>query len=166
MTTIALNSSHIAADGRSCFGSQIQTEERIKLHLSGPYIYAVAGKGAVTNALIAWHQAGADPARVPPGNFDWDLLVVSIEDRFIYQSTCPYPRSLEPDEPFAMGSGDDFALAALDLGKTPAEAVAAAAKRDIYTGGRILSWDIRKMLSTQSRITPQMVRENREHVHV
>lgn len=41
------------------------------------------------------------------------------------------------ERPFAIGSGRDFALAAMDMGATAKEAVEMAAKRDVYTGGTI-----------------------------
>jgi ATP-dependent protease HslVU (ClpYQ) peptidase subunit len=46
-------------------------------------------------------------------------------------------RSIPEELPTAIGSGRDFALAAMDLGASPAEAVEAAAKRDTITGGKI-----------------------------
>lgn len=42
----------------------------------------------------------------------------------------------------AFGSGADFAIAAMDLGKSSSEAVKYASTRDIYTGGEIESFDI------------------------
>ncbi len=43
------------------------------------------------------------------------------------------------ERPFAIGSGRDFALAAMDMGATAKEAVEVAARRDVYTGGTIRS---------------------------
>ena len=40
---------------------------------------------------------------------------------------------LRPDLPFAIGSGSQYALAAMDLGKTAEEAVVYASTRDVYT---------------------------------
>jgi len=45
----------------------------------------------------------------------------------------------------AMGSGEEFALAALDHGKTAEDAVAYAATRDSGTGGKIRVFDVAKM---------------------
>lgn len=42
-----------------------------------------------------------------------------------------------------MGSGYQFAIAALDLGKTAKEAVNYAKTRDIYTGGRVRVFDVK-----------------------
>ena len=45
---------------------------------------------------------------------------------------------------FAIGSGSDFAISAIDLGKSSGEAVEYAATRCIYTGGKIHVYDIEK----------------------
>ena len=39
--------------------------------------------------------------------------------------------------PFAIGSGDDFAIGAMEAGASPEAAVVIAAKRDTGTGGEI-----------------------------
>ena len=45
----------------------------------------------------------------------------------------------------AYGSGAQFALSALDFGKSAKEAVEYAATRDIYTGGKVHVFDIETM---------------------
>ena len=42
----------------------------------------------------------------------------------------------------AYGSGQDFALAAMDFGKTPKESVEYAMTRDFYTGGAVQLYDV------------------------
>ncbi|GAI22667.1 unnamed protein product, partial [marine sediment metagenome] len=44
---------------------------------------------------------------------------------------------LDPANPDAIGSGSAYALAAMDMGASAEEAVRAAMKRDIYTGGKV-----------------------------
>jgi ATP-dependent protease HslVU (ClpYQ) peptidase subunit len=44
---------------------------------------------------------------------------------------------LRPDNAFALGSGSHFALTAMDMGATAAEAVEMAKKRDTSTGGLV-----------------------------
>lgn len=48
-----------------------------------------------------------------------------------------YCEWFEVDHDCAYGSGQDFAIAALDFGKTATEAIEYAITRDIYTGGNI-----------------------------
>lgn len=44
----------------------------------------------------------------------------------------------------AIGSGRDYALAALDAGATPRQAVIAAKKRDTCTGGKVVAYKLRR----------------------
>ncbi|MNR66547.1 hypothetical protein D3C85_1900920 [compost metagenome] len=46
-------------------------------------------------------------------------------------------QDLDPSNPDAIGSGAMYALAAMDMGASAAEAVRAAMKRDIYSGGKL-----------------------------
>ncbi|MNJ79145.1 hypothetical protein D3C77_770710 [compost metagenome] len=46
-------------------------------------------------------------------------------------------QELDPANPDAIGSGAPYALAAMDMGASAEDAVRAAMKRDIYTGGKI-----------------------------
>ena len=45
----------------------------------------------------------------------------------------------------AIGSGENWALAALDMGKSAHDAVEYASTRDIYTGGSVLVFDVENM---------------------
>lgn len=58
------------------------------------------------------------------------------------------------DRPFAIGSGRDFALAAMDMGASAKEAVEAAAKRDVYTGGTIRTLIIDKGMADAKTTSP------------
>ncbi len=51
---------------------------------------------------------------------------------------------LDPANPDAIGSGSAYALAAMDMGASAEEAVRAAMKRDIYTGGTVRTIVIRE----------------------
>ena len=42
------------------------------------------------------------------------------------------------------GSGSDFALALIDMGKSAKESIEYAMTRDIYTGGKVHVYDIEK----------------------
>jgi len=47
--------------------------------------------------------------------------------------------------PRAFGSGELHALTAMDMGASAKEAVGMAAKRDIYTGGKINTFKLKKL---------------------
>lgn len=48
-----------------------------------------------------------------------------------------WKQELDPANPDAIGSGAAYALAAMDMGASAEDAVRAAMKRDIYTGGKV-----------------------------
>lgn len=149
MTTIALNATHIAADGRSTWSElgvqpHIHRDDRVKLIANNGFIYAVAGESAIREALISWHQEGAVPATVPSCGKSWAFLVVNTAGATLYDDRSAFPCALRL--PFAMGTGESFALGAMDAGASPEEAVRIAAAHDPFTGGKIISWDIAKVL--------------------
>jgi ATP-dependent protease HslVU (ClpYQ) peptidase subunit len=144
MTTIAVDNRSIAADGLSAFGREIFRTDKQKLIVKYGRIYAMAGEVAARAAIIEWHNNGADPATVPLPGMDWNLLVVDLDGIRLYGNNTPYPTEIKP--PFALGSGDAYAIGAMEAGATPREAVEIAAKRNTHTGGQIVSLDISKAL--------------------
>lgn len=149
MTTIATDGRSIAADGLVVLGSEVVSRDAKKLQVvdyerSGrhgpPVVYGIAGPIAMFSALIAWHESGADPRGVPPGELDWSLVVARRGLVQLYSRACPWPQKLGPNA--AVGSGEDLALGAMLAGASPREAVAIAAGVDIRSGGAIQVIDL------------------------
>lgn len=157
MTTIATDGISIAADGRSTWNEpgvsqHIHRNDRVKLVVEGDCIYALAGESSIRDALIVWHQKGAHPKAVPScGSKRWTLLVVDRNEgrarATLFDDNSPYACDLAL--PFAMGTGESFALGAMDAGADPILAVRIAAKRDPFTGGDIIKWNIAEVLAKQ-----------------
>lgn len=61
-------------------------------------------------------------------------------------------RSCKLDYNYAIGSGSHFALAFLDSGKNAIEALAYTSKRDLYTGSRIMLFNIAENTTRQIKI--------------
>lgn len=51
---------------------------------------------------------------------------------------------IREDCPCAVGSGESYAYAAMDLGKSAADAVRSAMKRDVGTGGKIRTYKVKR----------------------
>lgn len=101
-------------------------------------VLAVAGSANQAQALKRWYEAGAEPEQYPKFQQDADMnsqLVVMTRDGLLgcYGST-PYPVREEGRLFTAFGSGRDFAIAAMALGKTAVEAVRVASRFDVSTG--------------------------------
>ncbi len=138
MTTVAWDGHTLAADKRSCFGTLIHTVT--KIYRVRGCLVAGAGDFDRIQETVAWFESGADPAKLPPfqrDNNDFVGLVVIQPDKTILRyERGPYPFKIE--SPFyAMGSGRDFAMAAMHLGKTASEAVEVAMALDSGSGNGI-----------------------------
>ena len=138
MTVIAWDGKTLAADRRACLGNLYRTIH--KLHRLSDCLCASAGGSDAAQELIAWFEAGRDPAAFPPSQRDKDswagLLVVWPDGSLWRYERTPYPVKFPPQQ-FAIGSGRDFALAAMWLGKTAAEAVDVACRFDSSCGNGV-----------------------------
>jgi ATP-dependent protease HslVU (ClpYQ) peptidase subunit len=133
MTTIATDGKSMAADGRTTAGNTVVDATTRKLHrLADGRIVGMCGNSQDGPAFLEWLRSGGDKPKLGE---NFGALVLTPRGRIEkYEDSCiAIPRK----PPQATGSGMDFALGALDAGATPDQAVRIAAKRDIYTGGKI-----------------------------
>lgn len=124
MTVIAWDGKTLAADRRACLGSLIRVTRKIHPHRG--QLLAFSGDADLGEAKLRWYVNGADPTKYPKGEDSEHfsrLLVVqpTTLNLEVFERTA-YPLRFPP-QMFAMGSGRDFALMAMHLGKTAAEAV-------------------------------------------
>ena len=90
--------------------------------------------------MLAWARGGFRKATFPDGQRDADNSIVLLVIRpgpvvQVYEHT---PHAIEyEDRQAAVGSGRDFALAAMHLGKSAEEAVLVAAEFDPGTGNGV-----------------------------
>lgn len=147
MTTIAIKDGIIAADSLTTFGNERGLRPTKKIAVGKKAVYAVSGVGGMLDVLVDWHEAGADPRNMPVvGSGErWTLLVARRHcSPCLFNSEAPYPQWV--DTPFAMGSGGDYALGAMDHGASAEEAVAIACVRDTASGLPIQSVNIAEAL--------------------
>jgi hypothetical protein len=90
-------------------------------------------------ALLDWYEHGADPADYPDkaadANEGANLLVITKAKKILrYVDAHPYEVE---DSTYADGSGRPFAMMALRLGKSAAEAVALTCEFDLTCGNGI-----------------------------
>lgn len=133
MTTIATDGNSMAGDGRVTCNGAIVDEKCHKVHrLNDGGIAGFCGGLTDGFAFIEWLHTGGNKPSLSEG-FE-GLIVTPVGNVIYFDEKChPAPQPA----PYAIGSGYKFALAALDFGKTPQEAVKYAMKRDSGTGGRI-----------------------------
>lgn len=138
MTVIAWDGRTLAADKRSCSGTVYNIVT--KIHRVGNVLVGTSGDLAFALAMIDWVAKGRDPAAFPSHQRtkdDWQpTLVIEQDGTTSFYEQTPFP--IRWERPFAaIGSGREYALAALHLGKTAAEAVAVACEFDPGCGNGI-----------------------------
>lgn len=144
MTTIAVSvSKHyvtMACDGRLSDDTTKFSDSCCKVHRIGQYLVGFAGGVSDCMALITWMQGGCEgkQPRAPTA----ELIIVGKDGRVLTSEGGKPP--FEIDAPAAIGSGSDHAVTALDLGCTAADAVRAAMKRDVKSGGRVTTLRMRR----------------------
>lgn len=143
MTTIAYKDGVIACDGRTTQGGLICSDNSDKRDTRDGVSFFFAG--TVTEhqqAMDIWFR-GDDPEC----KLDFSAFVVDDEGA-VWEFSCgeggTWRERVERYGHSAIGSGSSHALTAMDCGLSARDAVKMASKRDIYTGGRIRTYAIKK----------------------
>ena len=135
MTTIAYKDGVIAYDTRQIRCDRIVSDDCQKVTVVDGVSFFLSGAVCDEKALIAAYFGTPSPVPVECSGYAVDggkLLLVGHDDK-----TGIWRQELDPANPDAIGSGSPYALAAMDMGASAEDAVRAAMKRDIYTGGRV-----------------------------
>lgn len=135
MTTIAYKDGVIAYDSRQTRGGAIVSDDCRKCEIVNGVSFFLSGCVCDEKALIAAYFGTPSKEAVECSGFVVDngkLMMVGHDDK-----TGVWRQPLDPANPDAIGSGSAYALAAMDMGASAEEAVRAAMKRDIHTGGTV-----------------------------
>ena len=138
MTCIVWDGYTLAADKRSTIGGLYRVTT--KIHRVGSALVGYAGHGAQCSEMLAWARGGFRKAAFPESQRDTDASIVLLVIRpgGVIQAYEHTPHAIEyEDKQFAVGSGRDFALAAMRLGKNARDAVLLAAEFDPGTGNGV-----------------------------
>ena len=169
MTTIIATKTKILSDGKVTVGSRVDQYNFKKVRKIGDYLVGGAGRLSSILTFFAWFeqnlQCQAAQESIPglmiqsdPDKEDEEFvaLVVHPDGRiFIHEGNNPARAFPIEAEYYAVGSGADFALAALDGGCTPEEAMAVAKMRDAFSGGETFVEEQDEIVE----ITDEMLRE-------
>lgn len=122
----------IAWDGTTLAGDKLANMAGLrvsvtKIHRIAGCLVGSSGSSAEANELMAWFSRGADPKDFPEARRDsenWSGLLVIRPDLTVlkYEHT-PYPVILDPGQKVGIGSGRDFAIAAMHFGANAETAV-------------------------------------------
>lgn len=131
MTTIVTDGKVMAGD-TMCGGELFHTNLRKVHRVKDGSIIGSAGTAFDNAGFLAWADSGGDLQVTER----FEGLILRPDGRIM----CVNDKGLtfEHEAPACVGSGSAVAYGALEFGATPAQAVAAAIKRDAFTGGTIM----------------------------
>lgn len=143
MTTIAWDGLTLAADKQSTCSGLIHKTTKIFKHWTG--LYGVTGH--LTHGLTVYKwitEQNADPALYPenPSSDDYGyVLHINVDSEIFCYEGYAIPAQME-DKFIAVGSGRDFATAAMYLGQTAVQAIATSSIFDANTGNGVDSFTL------------------------
>lgn len=143
MTTIAYKHGVMAADSRAYGGREESIGSKVKIRRlpDGRLIGATTAQVGAGEAILDWYAAGADVHKTPEGveSSAVGLLVVHPDGRAQVASGAWTLTGMLENPYFAIGSGSDYAVAILEFGGTPQQAVEIACKFDSCSGLPVVS---------------------------
>lgn len=124
MTVVAWDGRTLAADKMTSFGGLHATTT--KVHQVGKLLVSGCGNTAVLAEMLNWVRQGSKPEDFPNSQRDVagnaSLLVVQEDGSLLQYEHTPYPLRID-NKQWAIGSGRDFAVMAMHLGKSARDAV-------------------------------------------
>lgn len=140
MTTIALSVQdgklHLCADNLVTAGSA-RVGSTPKIFRIGKGLAAISGHMAAAHDALAWLRKGAKPKSRPVWADEVDFEVLWVKSLLDIQVVDNTFHLMPGSVPYTAGSGAEYAMAAIRLGKTAREAVALAIELDCFSGGEI-----------------------------
>ena len=136
MTTYAYKDGVIAYDGRCTSGDFIIEDDIDKKCERNGVVFFITGAVSDDENFLDVYFNMAQPTKFNTNSaIVWDgetLWLASIDKEEGF-----WKRKLHLDRAYATGSGSNFAIAAMDLGKSAREAVEYAITRDCKSGGLV-----------------------------
>ena len=141
MTTIAYKDGIIAYDGRITRSHQIVYDDFDKCLDRDGVKFVCSGSTADFEGLISAYFGGEAP--------NCSAVALVVADGGVWHSAVDensgfWKAPLIMDRPYAIGSGSEYALTAMDMGASAYQAVEMAMKRDSCTGGKIRTLTVTK----------------------
>lgn len=128
----------MAADTRVTWDDET-TSPSIKIERWQEEILGAAGDFAASMRFLEWYKAGSK-GRKPKVSKDFRLLKLTKEGLHLIDHDLVW---VKIDAPlYAIGSGAQFAVGAMEMGATPTKAIEIAMKHDSYTGGSITTLEL------------------------
>lgn len=134
MTIICWDGKILAADRQVNISGF--TYETTKIYRVPSGIVGFSGNGAHAMALLDWFKGDMSPATYPKESYEdgaGSMLITNDGELWVYDSNIAHHEVIKTKF-FARGSGMDYALAAMYLGKSAIEAVEVACALNVNCG--------------------------------
>lgn len=135
MSTIAYRNGVLAADTMATANGGVVSLSTVKIGGRNGVMWTATGDAAWGKSFRDWMASGQCGDIAKPDDHTAGLIFCPNNDIVVYHHTGIELRSGLPF--WADGSGQDYALGAMQVGATPEQAVRAAMVWDRYTGGDI-----------------------------
>ncbi|MEN5136102.1 MULTISPECIES: proteasome subunit beta [unclassified Pseudomonas] len=155
MTTIAYKNGVIAYDSQITSGNTITYDDYQKCHEVKGVKFFMSGKTCDYTALQDAYFGGVVTREV-----DASAIVADGDSLWCVGAGVPegfWKSPIMLDSIYAIGSGADHAITAMDMGATAYEAVRMAAKRDTGTGGIIRAVTINEGMADAKTNAPSVI---------
>lgn len=132
MTTIAWDGKTLAADKQATWNDVARATTKIRRAKNGELL-GFSGSALMQEPWFDWVENGGDFPE-PPKDCGGNMLRIHLDGSFTLYCGDKYGTTYDAGQTFAIGSGADFALAAMEMGKTAKQAVKLACKIDLNSG--------------------------------
>ena len=140
MTTIAFRDGVVASDTQ-CTDSGLPTYKK-KLYPVRDSVVAITGDVYACHKFLQWYSDKKQDKPDFPSDADFECLIFTPSGLYGVDAHMTMVR-FEPGEYCAFGSGRDAALGAMFMGASAVEAIEAAIRFDVNTGGSIDRFTVR-----------------------
>ena len=148
MTTIAYRDGVLASDSReTAYKSRIDTDKAKKIFRVGSCIVGMAGSSAQGMQMLEALKKAVKARKKGEENVLPNIMLKSCMALLVEGDggLWFYEKGvwMRVDGYYAIGSGSDYAIAAMDTGLSAKEAVRIAINRDCFSGGRIQTLELK-----------------------
>lgn len=152
MTTVAFRDGVMASDSRGVDSSVgiVKLQKLFRKKMKGKeHIIGVAGHWEAALLFVDWYGTNdtslADRIGKLPADSSFDIMIWT--GKKLLTSDAMMRLTEWNEDYYAIGSGGAYAITAMDCGKTAAQAIQMAMKRDIHTGGRVVTMRLDEKVS-------------------
>ncbi len=149
MTVIVYRDGVMAADSRGYSGGRPPLGEKAKIFDIGSALVGISTTvPGLSERILEWIERGGGEENFPAKFIDgqgWSAIMVMRDSGKVYrlESTCYFSGPLKADF-HAIGSGDGYALGAMEMGADAVKAVEVAIKFDVWSDGEIRTLHLQK----------------------